>query len=388
MNTQAASSAAWSKRSAALDQAIDGALAQRRIVGAVVLVSQHGQPVYQRAAGSADRESAQPMRTDTLFRYSSLTKPIVTAAVMALIEQGKLALDQPVSKWLPDFRPKTVDGATPGINLHQLLNHTAGLSYTFKEAADAPYDRNSIADGIRPSGALTLAENTQRIAAVPLSFAPGTAWRYSMALDVLGAVIEQATGETLPEAVARLVTAPLQMRDTAFQVLDASRLAAAYANAEPQPERMSDPYTIPFGEGTSLVYSPSRAFDPQAFPSGGAGMVGSAPDLLRFLEIIRSGGGPILPTAATAQMMRNQTGTLSLDEIGPGWSFGYGGAVLTDPAAAQTPQSAGTWFWGGVYGHSWFVDPQQQLSVVALTNTALEGMMGQFTLDVRNAVYA
>ncbi len=388
MNALAASSATWSKRSAALDQAIDSALAQRRIVGAVVLVSQHGQPVHQRAAGTADREAAQAMRTDTLFRYSSLTKPIVTAAVMALIEQGKLAFDQPVNQWLPAFRPRLANGTTPDISLHQLLNHTAGLSYTFKETADTPYHRDGIADGIRPSGTLTLAENTQRIAGAPLSFAPGTAWRYSMALDVLGAVIEQAAGEALPEAVARLVTAPLQMRDTAFKVLDAGRLAAAYANAEPQPERMSDPYTIPFGEGTSLAYSPSRAFDPQAFPSGGAGMTGSAPDMLRFLETIRSGGGTILPAAATAQMLRNQTGTLALDEIGPGWSFGYGGAVLTDPAAAQTPQSAGTWFWGGVYGHSWFVDPQQELSVVALTNTALEGMMGQFTLDVRNAVYA
>ena len=151
---------------------------------------------------------------------------------------------------------------------------------------------------------------------------------------------------------------------------------------------MSDPHTIPFGEGTSLVYSPSRAFDPQAFPSGGAGMIGSAPDMLHFLEAIRSDGGAILPETAAAKMMRNQTGALPLDEIGPGWSFGYGGAVLVDPLAAQTPQSAGTWFWGGVYGHGWFVDPQQELSVVALTNTALEGMIGQFTLDVRNAVYA
>ena len=382
------SSSTWSKRGAALDQAIDNALAQQRIVGAVVLVSQHGAPVYQRAAGYADREAAQTMQTDTLFRYSSLTKPIVSAAVMALVEQGKLALDRPVSRWLPDFRPKTVDGATPDITLHQLLTHTAGLSYTFAETADTPYHRNGIADGIRASGALTLAENTRRIAGVPLSFAPGTAWRYSMALDVLGAVIEQATGETLPEAVARLVTAPLQMRDTAFRVVDASRLAAAYANAEPLPVRMSDPHTIPFGEGTSLVYSPSRAFDPQAFPSGGAGMTGSAPDMLRFLETIRGGGGAVLSAATAARMLHNQIGTLVLEGVGPGCSFGYGGALIADPAAAQTPQSAGTWFWGGVYGHAWFVDPQQELSVVALTNTALEGMIGQFTLDVRNAVYA
>ena len=350
-------------------------------------MSQHGRPLYQRAAGYADREAAQPMHSDTLFRYSSLTKPIVTAAVLALVEQGKLALDQPVSRWLPDFRPRLAGREAPVITLHQLLNHTAGLSYSFKETADAPYHRDGVADGIRHSGDLTLAENVRRIAGVPLSFAPGSAWRYSVALDVLGEVIEQASGETLPQAVEHLVTRPLRMRDTGFKVVDQSRLAAAYANTATQPELMTEGYDIPFGEGTSLVYSPARAFDPQAFPSGGAGMVGSAPDMLRFLDTIRGGGGTILSAASTSRMMRNQTGALPLEDLGPGWSFGYGGAVLVDPAAAQTPQSPGTWFWGGVYGHSWFVDPQRELSVVALTNTALEGMIGQFTQDVRNALY-
>jgi CubicO group peptidase (beta-lactamase class C family) len=387
MNSQASSSRR-DPRSDALDQAIDRALADERIVGAVVLVSQHGRPLYQRAAGYADRESKQAMQIDTLFRYSSLTKPIVTAALLALAEQSKLALDQPVSRWLPDFHPQLAGGDAPVITLHQLLNHTAGLSYPFKEPADAPYHRDGVADGIGHSGDLTLAENVRRIAGAPLSFAPGSAWRYSLALDVLGAVIEQASGETLPQAVERLVTGPLRMRDTGFRVVDQSRLAAAYANTATQPELMTEGYKIPFGEDASLVYSPARAFDPQAFPSGGAGMVGSAPDMLRFLDTIRGGGGTILPPAATAQMMRNQTGALLLEEVGPGWSFGYGGAVLVDPAAAQTPQSPGTWRWGGVYGHSWFVDPQQELSVVALTNTALEGIFGQFTLDVRNAVYS
>lgn len=376
----------WSRRTTALDQAIDRALAERRIVGGVVLVSQDGHPVYQRAAGLADRDTAQPVRLNTLFRYSSLTKPIVSAAAMALVAQGKLALDQPVSRWLPDFRPRLADGGTPDISLHHLLTHTAGLTYSFWEPQDSAYHKLGVADGLGPSGTLTLRQNLQRLAQVPLAFAPGSNWRYSLAIDVIGAAIEQATGETLPQAVARLVTAPLGLRDTAFHVVDRERLATAYADARPEPARMGEPHQLPFGVAP-LTYSPARAFDTQAFPSGGGGMVGTAPDMLRFLEAIRGGGAPILPAEMTRLMMRNQTGSLVLDVAGPGKSFGYGGALVTDPAAAQTPQSAGTWYWGGVYGLSWFVDPAQRLTVVIATNTGIEGMIGQLTIDVRDAVY-
>jgi CubicO group peptidase (beta-lactamase class C family) len=383
----AAASPTWTRRAAALDRAIDQALADQRIVGGVVLVSQDGQPVYQRAAGLADRETGQPVRIDTLFRYSSLTKPIVSAAALALVAQGKLALDQPVHRVLPYFRPRLPDGATPDITLHHLLTHTAGLTYSFWEAQDSAYHQLGVADGLGPSGALTLDQNIRRLAQVPLAFAPGSNWRYSLAIDVVGALIEQVTGETLPQAVARLVTAPLGLRDTAFHVVDRERLATAYADSKPEPVKMGEPHQIPFGAGP-LTYSPARAFDPQAFPSGGGGMVGSAPDMLRFLETIRGGGNPILPVELVAQMLRNQTGGLFLDATGPGKSFGYGGAVVTDPSAAQTPQSAGSWYWGGVYGLSWFVDPARKLTVVTATNTGIEGMIGQLTIDIRNAVYS
>jgi CubicO group peptidase (beta-lactamase class C family) len=326
------------------------------------------------------------MQTDALFRYSSLTKPIVTAAALALVAQGKLALDQPVSRWLPQFLPRLANDEAPVITLHQLLTHSAGLTYSFWEPADSSYFRLGVADGIGPSGALTLQQNLQRLAQVPLAYAPGNGWRYSLGIDVIGAVIEQVTGETLPRAVARLVTGPLDLRDTAFHVVDPQRLAAAYADAKPVPARMAEPHSLPFG-ASPLVYSPARAVDPQAFPSGGAGMVGSAGDMLRFLEAIRGGGGPILPAELSRQMLRNQTGTLQVDVLGPGWNFGYGGAVLADPAEAKSPHSPGTWTWGGVYGHSWFVDPQQRLTVVVTTNTGIEGMAGQLTLDIRNAVY-
>jgi CubicO group peptidase (beta-lactamase class C family) len=142
---------------------------------------------------------------------------------------------------------------------------------------------------------------------------------------------------------------------------------------------------MPYGEGARMTYSPSRALDPKAFPSGGAGMVGTAPDVMRLLEAIRTGGKPILKAATAASMMRNQIG--SVTGPGPGMGFGFGGAVVVDPAAAHTPQSAGTWQWGGVYGHTWDVDPARKLTVVAFTNTAPEGLWGKFTTDLRDAVY-
>jgi CubicO group peptidase (beta-lactamase class C family) len=376
--------ASWRLRAEALDRALDSALAEQRLVGAVLLVSQEGEPVYQRAAGLADREAGTPVRMDTLFRYASLTKPIVSAALLALAEQGRLGLHDPVTRWLPRFRPALAGGDVPVITIHQLLTHTAGLIYPFFEAADGPYHRAGVDDGLGYSGALSLAENVARIATVPLLFAPGTAWAYSLAIDVLGAVIESASGETLQQAVARLVTGPLQMRDTAFLCADPARLAAAYGNAQPRPERMGERHSLP---GDPVVFYPGRALDPQALPSGGAGMVGSAPDFLRFLETVRSGGGAMLRPETAALMPRVQTGSLVPDPAAPGWGFGYGGSVITDPAAKNTPQSAGTWHWGGAYGNDWFVDPAQALSVVLLSNTAYEGMGGRVTTEIRGAVY-
>jgi len=116
-------------------------------------------------------------------------------------------------------------------------------------------------------------------------------------------------------------------------------------------------------------------------------MVGTAGDFVRFLEAVRTGGGPILKPATARSMMTNQVGDLPVATQEPGWGFGYGGAVLRDPQAAQTPQSAGTWSWGGVYGANWFVDPERKLTMVSLTNTAIEGMVGAFSQEVRDAVY-
>lgn len=367
-----------------MDRAIDQALAEERIVGAVVLVAEAGRITYRRAAGLADREKARRTKEEDLFLLASITKPVIAAAVMRLVDQGLMDFDDAVTRWLPEFRPHAADGTQPPITLHQLLTHTAGLSYGFFEAPDHPYHRLQVSSGLDRAG-LGLQENLRRLAAAPLSYLPGAGWRYSMAFDVLGAVIEQASGQPLQQAVETLVTRPLGMHDTAFHVVDRRRLATAYGDARPRPERMGREHTVPFN-GQPIRFEPERIFDPASYPSGGAGMVGTAHDVLQLLEALRTGGEGFLRSETAAGARQAFVGAQAQAK-GPGWGYGRGWAVLVDPVAAQSPQSAGTLSWGGVYGHSWFIDPARQLTVVALTNTAIEGMTGRFTTDVRDAVY-
>jgi CubicO group peptidase (beta-lactamase class C family) len=370
-----------------VDAVLSRALDAQRLVGAVVLIARDGQLVYHRAAGFADRETRVPMREDTLFRLASVTKPIVSTAAMVLVAQRKLSLDDSVTRWLADFRPALPDGRVPEITVRQLLTHTAGLGYRFAEAdANGPYARAGVSDGLDGAG-ITLRENVRRIASVPLMYAPGTSWNYSVALDVTGALIEAVCGMPLADAVNALVLRPLGARDTAFVASDPARLATPYVNDTPQPHRLAENETVPILEGAAgVTYSPARAFDAQAFASGGAGMVGSAGDVLNVLDALRAGGGALLPAELVDEMGRVQTGDFDLPDR-PGVGFGIGFSVLRDPLAAASPESPGTWRWGGVYGHSWFVDRARGLTVVSLSNTLYEGMNGQYTVDLRDAVY-
>lgn len=367
----------------ALDPLLDRALADRRIVGAVLLVARDGALAYARAAGLADRETGRPMARDTVFRAASLTKPVVTAAALALVEAGIVGLDDPVTRYLPDFRPAW-EGEAPVITLRHLLTHTSGLSYGFLQPDDGPYLRLGVSDGLDQPG-LGFAENLPRISEAGLTFPPGAAWLYSVGMDVLGAALEAATGQSLGAIVAERVTGPLGMADSGFAPPDRARLAEAYADGPP-PVRMGDSYVVPFYDLSGIRFAPDRIFDTASFPSGGAGMACSAPDFLAFLEAVRTGGAPILRPETAAAMMSNQTGALEVVFNGPGYGFGFGGSVLLDPAVAGAPHSAGTWQWGGVYGHSWLVDPGRALTCVLMTNTAVEGMTGQLALEVAGAV--
>jgi CubicO group peptidase (beta-lactamase class C family) len=368
-----------------LDAVIDRAIGEERIVGTVVLVAEDGQVIYRRAAGFADRENGVPVWEDTVFRFASLTKAIVSVAALALVEQACLRLDSPVTEWIPSFRPRFSDEEQSVITVRHLMTHTSGLTYGFMELPDSKFHQAGVSDGLDQPG-LSMEENLRRIASVPLNHTPGRRWNYSVATDVLGEVIARCAGTPLPDLVERLVTGPLGMRDTSFRVGDGVTLAKPYGDGEPCPVPMEEPHRILFGR-SAVLYSPARAFDTASFPSGGGGMVGTAPDFLVFLEALRTGGVPLLKPESVEALTTNAIGDLRVNAVGPGWGFGLGVAVLKDPVLAETPESAGTWRWGGAYGHSWFVDPARRLSVVALTNTAIAGMNGPYPDGIRDAVY-
>jgi CubicO group peptidase (beta-lactamase class C family) len=364
-----------------IDAVIDAAITEGRIVGTVVLVTENGEPAYARAAGQADRELGTPTSMDTIFRFASLTKPMTSAAALALAERGWLALHDPITTFLPNFRPRLVDGRAPDILVRHLLTHTAGFGYPTMQPGD-PYRAATVSTGLDQPG-LTMEENLERIASVPLYFPPGSSWRYGVATDVLGAVIANVVGGSLADAIAEYVTDPLGMRETSFTVRDPARLATPYADGASRAVRMTEPHII-----EDLIFSPARAFDDRSFQSGGGGMVGTAADFMAFLETIRCGGPPILDRHTIAMASTNQVGTLREQEA-PGWGFGLLSGVLVDPELGQWPSHVGTLRWSGVWGNTWFIDPAAGLTVVMLSNTALEGCVGgAFPQDVAEAVCA
>jgi CubicO group peptidase (beta-lactamase class C family) len=367
-----------------LDDAIDSAIARRKIVGTVVIVARHGEVAYARAAGLADREAGQAMAMDAIFRLASVTKPLVAATALAMVDAGLLGLDDPVSEHLPYFTPKLADGTPAEVLVRHLITHTSGLSYD-REALAAVEASSGMSGPILP-----LAENVRRLGQMPLKFVPGTRWLYSTAIDVLGCVVATINGSSLEDAVHRYVTGPLGMEDTRFGVADLSRLAVPYGDGKPEPVRMADTTFLPERNGGAggTTFCPSRIFNPLAPQSGGAGMAGTAPDFIRFLEMVRSGGGKVLRPETVAAARQNQIGDVPMDGDGRGGErFGFLGAVVDDPAAAATPAARGTILWGGVYGHNWFIDPDAGLSVASFSNTAVEGCNGPFREEIRDAVY-
>ena len=200
---------------ARVDSVIEDAISKKRIVGTVILISLDGSIVYQRPAGFADREEGRTMTENHVFRFASFTKPLVSAATLALIERGLLDLDQPIGAWLPEFRPRLGDGGEPTITIRHLLTHTAGLGYGFDEPEEGPYRKANVSDGLDQPG-LSMDENLRRIASVPLRFEPGTSWAYSVATDVLGEIVAHAAQKSLPGAIRELITQPLEMHSTGF----------------------------------------------------------------------------------------------------------------------------------------------------------------------------
>ena len=357
-----------------LDAAIDAALVSR-IVGCVVLVRQNGREIYARAAGLADREAGRAMQRDAIFRLASVTKPIVATAVLRMADLGLIGLDDPVTMFLPWFTPLAPDGSRPEILIRHFLTHTSGITY------DVPA---TVSTGL--SGpVISLEENLRRLARVPLAFAPGTGWAYGKSIDVLGGIIAVVNGSSLEAAVQKHASLPLGMEDTHFFVTDPERLAVPYADGRP-PKRMGEPEGVVDESGGVTLFSPERIFNADAPQSGGAGMAGTADDVMKMLDSY-NGSNPLLKPESIAAALANQIGDVPRREIDAGKRFGLIGAVLDDPKAARSPCPAGAVEWGGAWGHNWIIDPVSRLTILICTNTAFEGCNGPFTEEVRDAVY-
>jgi len=361
-----------------VDAAIDAALGQR-IVGCVILINKDGEEIYARAAGLADREADRPMARDAIFRLASVTKPIVATTVLRLLDLGLIGLNDRVTRYLPWFTPSNPDGSAADIRIRHLLSHSSGLSYDLM-----PADASSGTAGIVNS----LRETLTNIAKVPLAFAPGTGWTYGPSIDVLGAVLGAIHGSDVEDAIAHYVTGPLGMQDSHFYVTDQSRLTVPYADGNPPLRMNDDPHIMRDPQGNVIGrFSPSRILNPAAPQNGGAGMAGTADDVMKLLEVYNGRPGLLEPATVTTALS-NQIGTLARRPWDAGKRFGFLGAVLADQAAAKNPSPVGTVDWGGVWGHNWVVDTANRMTIVVCTNTTFEGCNGPFRDDILRAVYA
>src|SRR5262245_27761783 len=351
---------------------------RHEVGGIVTLIARDGKVVDVHANGFQDLEARKPMQADTIFRIASMTKPITSVAVMMLEEEGKLSLTDPVSRFIPAFKGQRVaaDGGTTvparrEITIRDLLSHRSGLSYGFLnggQVGDA-YRKEGVTDGLSITS-MTLQEGIDKLAAQPLMAQPGAAWNYSLSTDVLGRVIEVASGMPFDKFLRDRITGPLGMTDTSFDVPEArwSRFATVYApNGASGLRPMKDPES--FG---NAQFSPFTSYKvPKTYFSGGAGLTATIQDYARFAQMLVNGGtldGIRLLSPKTIDLMTgSQTSDLpSSALLGPGTQFGLGVRVVTDVAATQTQGSIGMYGWLGIYGTTFWVDPKEHLIAVMM----------------------
>ncbi|MET0343011.1 MAG: serine hydrolase domain-containing protein [Polyangiales bacterium] len=370
-----------------------------KLAGTLTLIARRGRIAYASSLGSMDRERNKPMRDDVIFRIYSMTKPITSVAIMMLHERGAFQLSDPVHRWIPEFEHLRVyrAGRYPAfvtepvlrpMTIRDLLTHQSGLTYGFMERTglDAAYRKLKI-DG-RYQG--TLQTWVRELSQLPLEFSPGARWNYSVSTDVLGHLVEAISGEPFDVYLRRRIFEPLGMRDTAFSVAEdkLERFAANYAiGRDGKLALLDDPADSAFGR-------------PTAFFSGGGGLVSTAADYLRFCELMRRGGeldGVRLLGPRTVRYMTSNhiAGNRDMAEVAlgsfgemryEGSGFGLGFSVMLDPVRAQTPSSVGEYGWGGMASTAFWVDPQEDLSVVFMTQLTPSSTY-PLRSELRNIVY-
>jgi CubicO group peptidase (beta-lactamase class C family) len=357
-----------------IDSLLERHVQEAQIAGAVALVLRDGRPVYERAAGWSDKEAGRKMTTDAIFRIASQTKAITSAAVLALVEEGKIGITEPVSRFIPSFARTTVAArngagsdtvpAKRAITIQDLLTHTAGISYGTEPLVASFYE----AKGLGPAAgsgwytadkAEPICDTMERLGTLPFVAQPGEAFVYGYNIDILGCVVEKASGMPLDEFIRSRITGPLGMNDTQFFLPAAKRerLAAVYATGR-DGKAVRAPEG-PKGQG-DYVDGPKKSF------AGGAGLLSTARDYARFLEMIRNRGAldglRILAPRTVDLMTTNQSGTLH-SATGLGFGFGF---ETVDRYGAKGMAGVGAFGWGGAYGTTYQVDRSSHLVIVLM----------------------
>jgi len=367
-------------RLARLTDAFKKEIGEKRLPGVVMMVSRRGRLVYSTALGLRDPKGEDPMRTNSLFRIYSMTKPIVSVGAMLLVEDGTLLLNDPVSKWLPAFKDVkvwTANGevsAERAMTVQDLLRHTAGLPYGELTQNSTVKDALAKAGLFKPgviefdARDMTGAEQVERLSKIPLLYQPGTVWEYSLASDLLGRVVEAASGKRLGDFLSQRIFKPLKMVDTAFWVSEANR------------GRLAEPF-----EKDAVAGTPIKLIDVSTQPgndSGGAGGISTAGDYLRFAQMLANGGtldGQRIMSRTTLRLMTSDhlAGRLPLAATPGGmvlgastYTFGLGFAVRPGDGLAPFPGSAGDFNWGGYAGTFFWVDPKEQLVATLMVQSA------------------
>ena len=381
-----------SDRLGKISEFVDREVAAGNLAGAVTLVARHGQVVLFESAGRYGIADNRPMDKDALFRIFSMTKPITTVAAMILYEEGAFHLGEPVAKYLPELKDMRLlidDSPVPPrrpMTIEQLMTHTAGLTNGWH--LEHPVERAYRDAALYQSADLDAF--IDKLASLPLRFEPGTRYHYSVATDVLGALVERLSGQTLEQFFQARIFDPLDMRDTFFNVPESkvARLAGGHLwNAERQLMEPMPAGLLPPPSGVTLF-------------SGGGGLISTARDYWRFCEMLRQGGsldgvrilGPKTVQAMTMarltpQVRNNGATEYPASHLYPGQSFGLGAGVITDPAQAQVISSKGEYSWGGIANTKFWIDPEEDLIVVFMSQVMGTPHSDRHRFDLKVATY-
>ena len=371
--------------------AVQRSIDDKQIAGAVTLVVRHGRVAWFKAQGMMDREAGKAMRPDAMFRICSMTKPITSVAVMMLYEEGRFQLDDPISKYLPEFKnPKVLvkpaSGepysipATREILIKDLLRHTSGLTYNWNEKLGKMYNDANVASGLLQYDG-TIGDSVKRLAALPLLFNPGERWEYSLGVDVLGRLVEVVSGKPLDEFFRVRIFEPLGMKDTYFYPPDnkLDRLVVAYSYDDNKGlSRFPD---TPVTDENFLVYSADYPYrGPKRLFSGGGGLVSTASDYARFCQMMLDDG----KVKATRMLSRKSVELMTSDHLGkiaPDQGFGFGFGVEGVKTPLSELGSVGEYSWGGFYYTGFSIDPKEQMIVIFMAQLHPTG-----SVDIREKV--